>query len=63
MVSFGVRLVSAMKGKYFVLAWMPHWYPNSIIGRSKSQSYMLVVAITMSMCLMVFIRRSTIPLH
>jgi hypothetical protein len=63
MVSLGVQPVSTMKGEYFVLAWMPHRYPKSILGKSKSQSYMLVTAITMSPCLMVFIRRSTIPLH
>jgi len=48
MVSLGVQLVSTMKGEYFVLAWMPHQYPKSIFGKSKSQSDMLVVAITVS---------------
>jgi hypothetical protein len=40
-----------------VLAWMPHRYPKSILGKNKSQSCMLVAAITMSPCLMVFIKR------
>jgi hypothetical protein len=63
MVNLGIRPLSTMKGEYFVLAWMPHRYPNNILGKSKSQFYMLVAAITVSPCLMVFIRRSTIPLH
>jgi hypothetical protein len=63
MVNIGRQPVSTMKGEYFVLAWMPHWYPKNIRDTSESQSYMLIAAITMSPCLMVFVKRLTMPLH
>jgi hypothetical protein len=43
--------MNTMKGEYFVLAWMPHRYPKSILNRSESQSCMLVAAIIVSLCL------------
>lgn len=63
MVSLGVQLMNTIKGKYFMLAWMPHWCPKNIHGSNESQFCMLVATINLSLCLMVFIRCSTMPLH
>jgi hypothetical protein len=58
-----VLFVIIMYGEYLMLVWIPHRYPNKILGTWTSHLCMLVEKTTTRPCFNILIIFSTIPLQ